>query len=149
MEIQGEFTFNLPHEQVWEILCDPRILASIIPVCKDIRQTSPTQYAGELFFRAGSMAGLFRGRIELLNIQKPLSYDIKVQGDSSIGVIQMEGSMSLQAQEDSTTMHYNGTVHYGGRIISVGSRILEQATYAIVNQSFNTLHRFLLARKTI
>lgn len=147
MEIKGAFIFELPQEQVWDILGDPRILASIIPVCKDIRQISPNQYTGELFFRAGSMAGVFRGRIELLNIQKPMSYDIKVKGDSSIGIVQMEGSMNLEAQDESTIMHYDGTVQYGGRMISVGSRILEQATHAVMNQSLNTLHRFLLARK--
>lgn len=147
MEIRGEFTFNLSREKVWEILCDPRILAAIVPICKDVRQISPSQYSGDLFFKAGHIAGLFRGQIELLNLQKPTGYNIKVQGDSAIGVVQIEGSMHLESAENSTIMHYSGTVNYGGRISSIGSRVLEHATYSIMNQSFNTLNRFLLTKR--
>ncbi len=146
MDINGEFTFNLPQRAVWDVLRDPRVLAVIIPICRDMKQVTDSTYTGVLFFKAGNIAGTFRGHIELCNIQAPDSYEIKVKGESTVGVVNISGSMYLQAEDDKTIMHYSGTIQFGGRIASVGSRLLDMAVRSTMQQSFDTLHRYLLAR---
>lgn len=146
MDIAGEFVFDLPQETVWEVLRDPKALSSIIPMIVDVRQISNNQYTGSLFFRVGSVAGTFQGKIELLNIQEPNSYDIKVQGSSSVGQATINGRMRLESQDNRTTMIYHGNINFGGRIASVGSRLLEVSARSIIQQSFETLSRYLTVK---
>lgn len=146
MDIMGEFTFEVPQETLWEVLRDPRALASIIPMVMDVKQISDHQYTGTLYFRVGSIAGTFHGKIELSNIQAPKSYDIKVQGSSSVGQATINGRMHLESQDNRTTMFYQGNIHFGGRIASVGSRLLEVSTRTIMQQSFETLSRYLTVK---
>jgi carbon monoxide dehydrogenase subunit G len=113
---------------------------------RDVRQVSDNQYTGVLFFRVGTIAGTFQGNIELLNIQEPDSYDIKVQGSSPVGQVQINGGMNLEAKGDQTLMSYQGTFQFGGRIASVGSRVLEIAVRSVINQSFDTLSRYLILK---
>jgi carbon monoxide dehydrogenase subunit G len=146
MDIVGEFTFNLPQEKVWDVLRDPRVLAVIIPICRDMKQTGDDTYGGSLFFKAGSVAGMFKGTIHLLNIQAPDSYDIKVQGTSPVGVVNISGDMSLEAQNDQTLMRYQGDIQFGGRIASVGSRMIDTAVRSMMQQSFETLNVYLMTQ---
>jgi uncharacterized protein len=146
MDITGEFAFDLPQEIVWDVLRDPKALASIIPMIVNVQQIADNQYTGSLFFRVGSVAGTFQGKIELLNIQAPNSYEIKVQGSSYVGQATINGRMRLESQDNRTTMFYDGNVNFGGRIASVGSRLLEVSTRSIIQQSFETLSRYLTVK---
>jgi uncharacterized protein len=146
MELAGEYTFDLSQDKVWDVLRDPKALAAIIPMVRDVRQVADDQYTGVLFFRAGNIAGTFQGRIELLNIQAPDSYDVKVQGISPVGHVQINGAMHLETRDNQTVMIYKGTFSSGGRIASVGSRLLEAAVRSVINQSFDTLSRYLVLK---
>lgn len=143
MDIAGEFTFELPQEVVWQVLQDPRALATIVPLAKDMKLVADNQYTGSLFFRVGSIAGTFHGQIELLNIMSPNSYDIKVHGSSPVGQVDITGGMRLECTDDKTTMFYQGNINFGGRIASVGSRMLELSVRSIMQQSFQTLNVYL------
>jgi carbon monoxide dehydrogenase subunit G len=146
MDISGDFSFEVPQQMVWTVLQDPKALGTILPMAMDMKQIGENQYTGSLFFRVGSIAGTFHGKIELFNIQAPNSYDIKVRGSSSVGEVNINGGMSLQSQDNRTTMHYHGNVHFGGRVASVGSRLLEVSVRSIVQQSFETLSRYLTVK---
>ena len=145
MDIIGEYIFDLPQPLVWDILRSPKVLASIIPLVSDVKQLNETEYMGYLFFRVGSFSGTFQGEIALFNIDEPNSYDITVQGSSSVGEVNMTGQMRLKSENDRTIMFYSGNIKFGGRIASVGSRMLEMATRAIIDQSFDTLCKYLAA----
>jgi carbon monoxide dehydrogenase subunit G len=45
-----------------------------------------------------------------------------------------------------TRMHYHGHVHFGGRMASTGQRILEIATKAMMQQSFESLNGYFMAQ---
>lgn len=146
MELAGEYTFDLSQDKVWEVLHDPKALGAIIPMVRDVRQVADNRYTGVLFFRVGNIAGTFQGSIELLNIQEPDSYEIKVQGISPVGQVQINGGMHLEARDNQTIMFYKGTFSSGGRIASVGSRLLDTAVRSVINQSFDTLSRYLMLK---
>jgi uncharacterized protein len=146
MEIRGEFTFNVPQDLLWDVLQDPRALAMIIPLAMEMKQSAEHQYTGALFFKVGSMAGMFRGKITLDNLVAPTSYDIKVHGTSGIGEVNIDGNMSLETDGEATTMHYYGHATFGGRMASVGSRMIDMAVQNIIQQSFTTLNRYLMVK---
>lgn len=144
MEITGEFTFDARQEHVWDVLQNPKVLGTIIPTAMNMQKVGENQYTGELFFRVGDVAGPFRGKIELLNLQAPSSYEIEVQGSSAVGQVNITGGMSLEGHEQQTTMIYRGNINFGGRVASVGSRLLEVSIRSIMSQSFKALNTYLV-----
>ena len=143
MEISGEFAFDTSQERVWEVLHDPTVLGTIIPMATNIKTIADNQYSGDLFFKVGNVAGTFHGQIQLKNVQAPNSYDIEVQGSSAIGQVDIKGSMYLELHDEQTIMLYNGNLAFGGRIASVGSRLLDMSVRSMLNQSFKTLNNYL------
>jgi uncharacterized protein len=143
VDITGEYSFDIPQPLLWDVLRDPKALSLIIPLVTNMQQVAANQYTGSLFLRVGSMSGKFDGKIELLNMQAPTSYDLKVHGSSTIGQVSMTGGMRLEPHNTGTTLFYEGNINYGGRIASVGSRLLEVSTRSLVQQSLETLNTYL------
>jgi uncharacterized protein len=148
MEISGEFTFDAKGETVWEVLQDPNALATIIPMAMNIKRIADNRYSGDLFFKVGNFAGTFHGTIQLSNLQPPDSYDIEVQGSSAIGRVDIKGGMYLKTNNEQTVMFYSGNIAFGGRIASVGSRLLELSVRSMLQQSFKTLNNYLSIKRS-
>jgi carbon monoxide dehydrogenase subunit G len=56
------------------------------------------------------------------------------------------GIIRLEPQGDSTLMHYAGQAQVGGRIASVGQRLLDSTAKALSRQSLEGLHEQVKAR---
>lgn len=146
MKIEGSHTFDAPQEVVWPLLLDPEVLASAMPGCEKLQKTAENQYEGILMVRVGPVQGKFNGTVLLENIQEPDSYDISVDGTGPSGFIKGSGSLRLQSNNGRTTMHYEGDAQVGGRIASVGQRLLDTSAKAIIRQSLTGLERQVEAR---
>jgi len=146
--IDGQYIFDVGQADVWEALQNPKLLGMIIPTCWGVESVGENKYIGTLKFQAGQMSGIFKGEIELSNIQPPDSYDVVVSGKSPIGIVKVDGGMWLDAvDDDQTIMHYNGEVSFGGRIASIGSRLLDRAIQSMIDLSFSTLNQHLVQNK--
>ena len=146
MNVAGGFTFDVSRENLWEVLRDPSALAVILPMAMNMKQLAENRYRGDLFFRVGSVAGTFNGTIELSHLQPPTSYEIEVQGSSPVGQVNIKGRMRLESQDNQTTMLYEGNIMFGGRMASVGSRLLDLAIQSTIQQSFKTLNQYLMIK---
>jgi uncharacterized protein len=146
VKIQGNHTFDAPQDVVWPMLLDPEVLASVMPGCEKLEKTAENQYEGVLMVRVGPVQGRFNGTILLENIQEPDSYDITVDGTGPSGFIKGSGSLRLEGDNGQTTMHYEGDAQVGGRIASVGQRLLDTSAKAIIRQSLTGLERQVEAR---
>ena len=144
MHISGEYTFNAPQDIVWKALQDPLVLGAVVHTCWGVEKIAENQYTGILQFKIGSMQGTFKGKINLANVVPPTSYDIEVHGNGLLGVANVKGSLKVESvEEDKTLMHYQGEAQFGGRIASVGSRLLESAVHAMLDQSLLALNKYL------
>lgn len=148
MDIKGNFTFDVPRNTVWEALQDPIILATVVHTCWGVEKIGEGLYTGTLLFKVGSMQGTFKGTIQLANLVAPESYDIVVEGKSLIGVARVVGHMHLESHDEQTVMNYDGRAQFGGRIASVGQRLVTTATEAMIRQSFDALNNYLVKRAT-
>lgn len=145
--LKGSYTFDAAQDIVWDALQNPRILAMIIPTCWGVEKIGDNSFRGTLQFSVGSMSGVFKGNIDLSNLQAPNSYDAVVRGSAPIGIVKLTGAMQLEAvNEQQTNMHYSGDVVFGGRIASVGSRLLEMSVKAMLTQSLDALNEHFKAK---
>ena len=143
MELSGDFIFDAPQEITWKALQDPDVLASVMPGGEDFREVGENEYSGSLNIKIGPVQGKFKGTIKLSDIADPESYSIQVDGKGAPGFIKANGSLKLTGQDGKTHMAYEGSAQVGGRIASVGQRLVETSAKSIIRQSLDGLNEYL------
>ncbi len=146
MELAGEYTFNAPREAVWEAIMDPEVLANILPGCERLEKVSDTEFKGVLNVRIGPVQGKFNGKVVLSDMNKPESFHIDIDGKGAAGFIKGGGDARLDLIDDNTVLTYSGEAQVGGRIASVGQRLIDTSAKSIVRQSMESLDRNIQIR---
>ncbi|UCD43403.1 MAG: carbon monoxide dehydrogenase subunit G [Chloroflexota bacterium] len=148
MKIEGEYTFDGPREAVWEIMRDPEVLASALPGTQSLDQVSENEYQGEMQVRIGPVAGLFSGNVAITDEVPPESLTMTVEGRGKPGFVKGTGAVQLIAQEsDKTLMQYEGDLQVGGRLASVGQRMMDSVSKSLLKQGLDSINNALLARQ--
>jgi carbon monoxide dehydrogenase subunit G len=147
MKLAGEYIFNGPREEVWELVRDPEVLATALPGTQSLSRVSENEYEGEMNVRVGPVAGAFSGRVAVSDEVPPESYTLTVDGKGGPGFAKGTGHVQLMDQGDGTTlMKYEGEVQIGGRIASVGQRLIDTASKSMIRQGLDALNKALEAR---
>jgi hypothetical protein len=149
VKIEGEYMFEGTREQVWEVVRDPEVLATALPGTQSLEQVSENEYQGEMHVRIGPVAGLFSGLLVISDEVPPESLTMTVEGKGKPGFVKGTGSVQLISQEaDKTLMQYHGDMQIGGRLASVGQRMMESVSKSLLKQGLDSLNQALLARQT-
>lgn len=147
MKIEGEHRFAAPRAVVWEAVLDPEVLTRILPGCEDFQQTGENEFAGTLKIKVGPVQGVFKGEVVLSELVEPSSYHLSLKGKGAPGFVNGEGDLSLADAEDGgTLLSYVIDAKVGGRIASVGQRLLDSSTKVITRQAMEGLERQIEAR---
>lgn len=146
MKIEGSYPFAAPRDVLWPMLLDPNTLANVMPGCETLEAVGENQYHGILKIKVGPVQGKFQGDVTLANITSPEGYTIIVNGKGAPGYVKGNGSLRLEADGDMTTLHYSGDAQVGGRLASVGQRLLDTSANAIIRQSLEGLGQQVQAR---
>lgn len=146
MKLAGSYTFDAPQDVVWEALLNPDVLARVMPGCEKLEQVGENEYKGLIKIKVGPVQGAFEGLVTLSNINTPDSYHMSVDGKGAPGFMKGEGQVVLENQGTSTVMHYSGEAQVGGRIASVGQRLLDSSAKALTRQSLEGLNKQIQAR---
>lgn len=147
MKIEGEYVFNGPREEVWELVRDPEVLATALPGTQSLDQVGENEYEGEMNVRIGPVAGIFSGRLVVSNEAPPENCTLTVDGKGKPGFVKGTGNVNLTDQGDGMTlMKYDGEMQIGGRLASVGQRMLDTASKSMIRQGLEALNEALQAR---
>jgi carbon monoxide dehydrogenase subunit G len=147
MRLEGEYVFDGPREKVWEIVRDPEVLATALPGTQSLENISDNEYAGQMYVRIGPVSGVFAGKIVVSDEVPPESCTLAVEGKGAPGFGNGTGHMQLlEHEEDKTLMRYEGDMQIGGKIASVGQRLIDSASRSMINQGLESLNNALQAR---
>ena len=147
MKLQGEYIFDGPIEEVWEIIRDPEVLATALPGTQSLEQIAENEYAGKMHVRIGPVAGVFAGKILVSDEVPPESCTLQVDGKGAPGFANGTGYIKLFEQEDSRTlMQYEGEMQVGGRIANAGQRLIDTASKSMIAQGLESLNNALKTR---
>jgi carbon monoxide dehydrogenase subunit G len=147
MKLQGEYVFNGPREEVWELLRDPEVLATALPGTQSLTPITENEYEGEMHVRVGPVSGVFTGRIVASNEVPPESYTLTVEGTGAAAFVKASGDVQLVDQGDGTTlMKYEGGFQVGGKLVSVGQRLIDSVSKKMLRQGLDTLNKTLQER---
>jgi carbon monoxide dehydrogenase subunit G len=148
MKLEGEYVFGGSREEVWELVRDPEVLSTALPGAQSLNKISDSEYEGKMHIRIGPLSGVFAGKVVVTDEVPPESYNLAVEGRGAPGFAKGSGHVELIDQGDGTTlMKYDGDMQIGGKLASVGQRMVETVSKSMTRQGLETLNKALQARK--
>jgi carbon monoxide dehydrogenase subunit G len=144
MKMQGTYTFEAPLETVWNALFDAEVLARTLPGCEKLEREG-NQFRGDINVKMGPVQGKFQGKVDITDIKERESYTMIVDGRGPAGFGKATAQMRVQAEGTGTRLDYDSDVTVGGKIASVGQRLIDASSRAIVKQSLEGLNEQIKA----
>jgi uncharacterized protein len=141
MDFDGEHRINAPRAKVWQALNDPVILAACIPGCEKLEATRPGAYAATVALRVGALAARFSGLLTLDDVVEAQSYTLKGQGQGGVaGFVAGSAQVALIDDGDGTLLRWKAAGEIGGRLASVGGRLLHGFAAKAAGDFFSRLN---------
>ena len=127
MEFSGEYRLPVGQQRVWEALNDPVVLQASIAGCKQLDKLSATQFSAVVTSKVGPIAVTFRGAVELSDLDAPNGYTLTGRGQGgAAGFARMTARITLARMgDDDTLLRYTAEAEIGGKLASVGSRLVQ------------------------
>lgn len=148
MKFAGEYRFEAPIAEVWKALLDPVVLAAVMPGCEKLDLVDDA-YVGELNIKVGPVQGKFQGKVTLSDVEEEKGYTMKVDGRGAPGFVKATAAIKLTPEGDATKMEYDADAQVGGRIASVGQRLIDASAKAIIKESLEGLNANVKARANV
>lgn len=139
MKLAGDYLFEAPVRDVWDALFDPAVLAAAMPGCEKLELVDG-ELVGEMTIKIGPISGRFTGKVRLEDKVEPTSYRMVVDGRGTPGFVKATASITLAPDGAGTRLTYDADAQIGGKIASVGERLLDASARAITKQSLDGLH---------
>ena len=147
MKISGDYTIDAPRELVWQALLDPDVLARTLPGCEELEKVGENKYEGKLKMKIGPVQGVFEGGVELGDLDPLNGYTMKIEGKGPPGFMNGNGNLRLADDEGGTKLSYEIDAQVGGRIASIGQRLVESSAKVITKQGLKGLDKQIQSLK--
>lgn len=147
MIVDGEHTFRGPRERVWGLLQDPEVLVKAMPGARRLVATGDGAYEGVIRIGVGPVtAAEWKLSVNLADRVPPESYTMLVEGKGALGFTRGNAKVELLEEDGGTTMRYHADLLVGGKVASVGQRLLDQVAKLLTKQGLEALSREMDSR---
>lgn len=137
MELSGEYLIPAPREKVWQALNDPQVLKACIPGCQELVRLSDGELSAKVMVKVGAIQAPFGGRIVVSDADPPFGYTLSGQGQGgAAGFARGSAKINLDAHGVDTLLTYKARVDVGGKLVSVGNRLLAGVATRNADQFF-------------
>ena len=126
IDFSGEYRIPAPLRTVWEALNDATVLRACISGCQQLDKVSDTEMTALVVAKVGPVSATFRGRVLLSELDPPNGYTLSGQGQGgAAGFARMGAKVALAADGEHTLLKYTASADIGGKLASVGSRLVQ------------------------
>lgn len=141
MDFDGEHRIAAPRVTVWQALNDPVLLAACIPGGETLAATGPGAYAATVAIRVGALSARFSGLLTLDDVVEARAYTLKGQGQGGVaGFVSGSARVVLEDDGEATLLRWKAAGEIGGRLASVGGRLLHGFAAKTANEFFSRLN---------
>ena len=138
----GEARVPAAPASVWAMLLEPETLKSIIPGCHAVEKLSDTHFRADVTLGVGPVKGRYRADIELSDLDAPRAVTLSGVVTGALGDGRGSGRIKLIPLDDGgTQVTYDYDAAIGGKVASVGGRLLDGAAKIVIRQFFTALAR--------
>ncbi len=147
MIVDGEHTFNGPRQAVWDLLQDPEVLAKAMPGARKLVRTGDGTYEGVIRIGVGPVtAAEWSLTVNIRDPQPPASYVMQVESKGPLGFTRGSADVNLDEVDGATRMRYHADLSIGGKVASIGQRLLDQVARHMTKQGLDALNKELESR---
>jgi uncharacterized protein len=144
MEMTGEYRIPATQQRVWDALNDPAVLKSCIAGCQQLEKVSDTEFKAIVATKVGPISATFRGAVTLSELDAPNGYTLTGQGQGgAAGFARMSARVALKPEADVTLLTYAANAEIGGKLASVGSRLVQTVARKNADDFFSAFARQL------
>jgi carbon monoxide dehydrogenase subunit G len=130
----------LPRPQVWAALNDAEVLRACIPGCQTLTKTADDRFTATVISKIGPVSAVFSGEVQLSDIVPEVSYMISGSGKGGVaGFAKGRSEVALADGPEGTILSYTATAEIGGKLASVGSRLLQGVARRTADDFFTAL----------
>jgi 2-furoyl-CoA dehydrogenase large subunit len=139
---EGEAVISAPAERVWAMLLDPETLQAVIPGCDNVQKISDTHFRADVTIGIGPVRGRYRADVKLSDLEPPHAVTLGGSAEGALGFGGGEGRVTLvPTGNGGTAIRYVYEAAIGGKVASIGGRLLDGAARVIIGQFFAALAR--------
>ena len=139
---EGEAVVSAPAERVWAMLLDPETLRAVIPGCHSVQKISDTHFRADVTIGIGPVKGRYRADVTLSDLDPPHAVTLGGSAEGALGFGGGEGRITLlPTGNGGTSIRYVYEAAIGGKVASIGGRLLDGAARVIIGQFFAALAR--------
>lgn len=150
MLFEGDALIPAAPPAVWDGLNSPSILARAIPGCEAMEQTGENEFSARVVIRVGPVSATFRGKVEIRDLDPPNGYTLRGQGQGgAAGFAKGEARITLVPENGMTRLRYAANVDIGGKLASVGSRLIQGVARKTADDFFTGFGRVLSGEDNI
>jgi len=144
----GEAEVAAAAEQIWQALLDPQTLAAIIPGAHGVHRISDSEFHADVTLGVGPVKGRYRAIIKLSELDPPRAVTLNGRVAGLLGSGNGTGHIRLRAADETrTVLSYDYEIEIGGKVASVGRRLLDGAARFVIREFFEALSRQLSGEK--
>ncbi|MDG6996932.1 MAG: carbon monoxide dehydrogenase subunit G [Nitrososphaerota archaeon] len=140
MRFEGTFNVKAPKEKVFSMMLDPNQISQCMPDLQKLEVKSPDDFTATVKAGVSFIKGDFT--LHFTTVEKTPSTHAKLaaRGNGIGSTVDMEMVTDLEdAQGGGTTMKWAADAKIGGRIASVGQRLLSGQAEKIIKNLFDCL----------
>lgn len=144
MDLKGEYRIAASRAKVWEALNDPDILKQCITGCEELVRDSDGGFAAKVTAKVGPIKAKFKGKVTLSDIDAPNGYTITGEGQGGVAGFAKGGAkVKLTEDGDVTILNYEATAQVGGKLASVGSRLIDSVAKKNADDFFSKFSKIV------
>jgi len=145
MELTGRYQLTGTRQDVWEALNVPDRLQRIIPGCTEIVSLGDETFKARVTTRVGPLKVNFVGTVKYINLVPFESFSVEGQGEGGpAGFAKGRVDITLvQSTADTTELSYSAYSNVGGKLASLGGRLLEAVSRHNIDKFFAALQKEL------
>jgi 2-furoyl-CoA dehydrogenase large subunit len=137
LEGKGRMRVAAAPAVVWTKLLDPHALQAAIPGCETLDDHGSYNYSARIAISVAGIGGVYDAKVRLDDLKEPASFRMTGQASGRLGFGSGEALVVLSpAGENETDIVYTYAADVGGRVASLGHRLLAGATKLLIAQFF-------------
>lgn len=139
---EGSTEVAASRQAVWDMLLEPSTLEAIIPGAHGVEKVSDTHFKAEVTLGVGPVKDRYRADIRLSDMEHLKGVTLAGVVNGALGSGRGEGRITLsELQDGGTLIEYRYVAGVGGKVASVGGRLLDGAARVVIGQFFQALAR--------
>lgn len=147
LSVSDEVLIAAPRDRVYEGLNDPEVLKACIPMCEELIRHSETELEAKVVLKLGPVKARISGKITLVPDGAPAYYTLLGEGSGRVaGFAKGRADVTLDDRGAETLLRYEASAEVGGKLASLGSRLVKGTSKQISDRFFERFQAELNAR---